>query len=72
MAKRAEFYKDPYGCTASIAPHHIGFRVKIKTDRGDLIHDKIYSTYRGAKVALGKVSEGMMERTGTIKAKPRD
>lgn len=60
-----EYYRDPYGCTASILRHPDGRSLlSVRIPQGDLIHSKTYTTYRGARIALGKLSEGMMEQIG--------
>ena len=59
-----EYYRDPYGCTASILIHPTGkCLLSVRVPQGDLIHSKTYSTYRGARIALGRLSDGMMELT---------
>ena len=59
-----EYFRDPYGCTASILRHPSGKSLlSVRIPQGDLVHSKTYSTYRGARVALGKLSDGMMELT---------
>lgn len=66
MGNIKEFYEDFYGCTASILRHQSGKSLlKIRVPQGDLIHSKTYSTYRGAKIALGIYSDG----TATLKSK---
>ena len=55
---KAEFYRDFSGCTASIRKHAGKFRLRIRTPSGGLlIHSKAYDTYRGAKIALGKIGD---------------
>ena len=51
-----EYYRDIYGCTASITRVPGGFRLKVHTGYRYLIN-KVYSTYRGAKIALGKTGD---------------
>ena len=59
------YYRDPYGCTASIReefkPYH-EYLLRVCDGYGNLIHKKTYSTERGARIALGRLSDGMMER----------
>ena len=59
-----EFYRDPYGCTASILRNPDGrrFLLSVRTPQGVLIYGKTYTTYRGAKIALGRISNGMMTK----------
>ena len=60
-----EFYEDFYGCTASILRHPSGKSLlTVRVPQGDLIHSKTYPTYRGARIALGKMSEGTARQTG--------
>lgn len=61
-----EFYRDPYGCTASITHDTATGKclLTVRIPHGDLIHSKTYDTHKGARIALGKMSEGMMEQTG--------
>lgn len=54
-----EFYRDVYGCTASILRHPSGKSLlSIRISQGDLIHSKTYATYRAAKIAMGHLSDG--------------
>jgi hypothetical protein len=58
-----EFYCDPCGCTASILRHPDGRSLlSVRSPQGVLIHGKTYTTYRGARIALGKISDGTMTR----------
>ena len=57
-----EYFRDPYGCTASIkGPTGGRWTLRLCLPDGSCFHAKTYSTYRGARIALGKKSEGMME-----------
>ena len=61
---KKEFYREPCGCTASILRSPDGrCLLSVRIPQGDLIHSKTYRTYRGAKIALGRMSDGMMELT---------
>jgi len=51
-----EYYKDFYGCTASIAKTKNGYRLKVFAGVRYIVN-KTYSTYRGAKIALGRTGE---------------
>ena len=57
-----KYFKDCYGCTASIS---IDCRTDnstlyVRDGHGNLFHKKTYFSYRSAKIALGKLSGGMM------------
>ena len=54
-----EFYRDAYGCTASILRHPTGKSLlSIRIAQGDLLHSKTYATYRAAKIAMGHLGDG--------------
>lgn len=54
-----ELYKDFYGGRACIRTAKSGeARLTIRTPSGKLIHAKDYKTYRGAKIAMGRMSDG--------------
>ena len=56
---RIEKYVDFYGCRATITVCNDGrSNLAIRTDLGSLVHAKTYNTYHGAKVAMGKLSDG--------------
>ena len=61
-----EYYRSPYGCTASINVAKVSGRARlcVRVPQGDIVHSKTYDTYRGAKTAMGKYFEGMYELTG--------
>ena len=58
------YYRDFYGCTASI---HLrrdkSCLLTMRLPNGDLYCQKTYSTWRGARIALGKMSEGTARPT---------
>ena len=56
MATTKEFWKDIYGCTASIAKTSNGYRLKVFAGYKYIIN-KTYDTYRGARIALGRTGE---------------
>ena len=59
-----EYFRDPYGCTASIREDvnvRTGYILKIRDANGFMFYHKMYRTHKGAKIALSKLSEGMME-----------
>ena len=51
-----EVYKDIYGCTASVEAK--GDKYVLRTSAGNKRTKKEYSTYRGAKCAIGRMSDG--------------
>ena len=56
-----EFYRDCYGCTASIYRRSFDTVVNLTVCDGHgniIIKWRPYRTYRGAKIALGKMSDG--------------
>lgn len=58
-----EVYRDFYGCHASIKNSHDGSaQLTVRTSAGKLIHTKRYSTYRGAKIAMGRLSDGWVKK----------
>ena len=60
------FYRDFYGCTASINLRPNGScLLTMRLPHGDLYCQREYSTWRGARIALGKMSEGTARPTGT-------
>ena len=65
MDRNTEFYEDFYGFTASIRTKPGHCLLTVRMPNGTLYHRRTYNTYRGARVALGKLSEG----TARIKSK---
>ena len=60
--KDETFFGDAYGGTASIRKRSNGlYRLICRTDLGIIYHEDTYATYRGARIALGKVTGGMAE-----------
>lgn len=58
-----EYFRDPYGCTASIHRTSTGrWQLRLCLPDGSCFHSKTYATRRGARIALGLKSEGMMEK----------
>lgn len=53
------FYVDFYGCRADLcqAPGRETTRLIIRTSDGTVIHRKEYRTWRGAKIAMGKLGD---------------
>jgi len=57
-----KYYRDFYGNTASISKTNDSrFRLKVRVSNGQLVHNKVYDTERGAKIALGRSSDGWKE-----------
>jgi len=55
-------FKDFYGCTATITDQNDGkVRLVMKTASGRTITRKSYTTYRGARVAMSRSSDGWNE-----------
>lgn len=71
MITTISYWKDFYGCTASIKHNENGADLTIRTHSGELIQKKHYTTLRGAKIAMGKSSDCWhfvsQKSTGTIK-----
>ena len=64
MARFLERYEDFYGCTYSILHQPDGtYRMAARTPQGNLFHMKTYSSERGVRIALGRISEGTARRT---------
>ena len=55
MQKR--YYKGHYGSTACIAETRKGWRLTASSS-GRRFWNKVYSTYRGARIALGRLGDG--------------
>ena len=65
MKRCIETFEDFYGCTYSIRYQPDGtFRMAARTPHGELFHMKTYASYRGARIALGRITEGTAELTG--------
>ena len=57
------FFRDFYGCTASIRTHYDGSAdLVIRSGQGALILRRSYATDRGARIALGQYSDSWKER----------
>lgn len=55
-------FTDFYGCEANLTEYDDGtVRCIVYNNRGIIFHDKFYKTFRGAKIAIGKMSDGTME-----------
>lgn len=56
-------YRDLIGCEACISERRGGaFRLVAYTPYGTVFHDKTYETFRGARIALGKIGSCWRER----------
>ena len=53
------FYTDFYGCHADLCQylHSETTRLTIRDSRGNIIHRKEYRSWRGAKIAMGKMGD---------------
>ena len=57
-------YKDFYGCTYVIRPNAGGSYDMIgRIPQGDVFHCKNYSSFRGARIAMWKISDGTARPT---------
>ena len=57
-----KYYRDFYGGTATIAPARGGgFRLKVAAKFGPVHTNKVYKTERGARTAMGRLSDGWNE-----------
>lgn len=62
MATIKKTFETFYGGRATITETREGtFRLKLWTSHGSLTTNKIYSTYKGARGALGKLTDGVKE-----------
>ena len=61
----AEYFRDFYGYTAASPVRHNGRSLlTMRLPNGDLYKRKVYTSYRSAKIALGKMTEGTARLTG--------
>ena len=59
---KKKFYRDFYGGSASIARTQTGlYRLRIRGASGNLERNKTYETFRGARIAMGRYSDGWIE-----------
>lgn len=59
---KATYYRDAYGCTASLRTRKDGSAVlKVSDGHGKRFWNVTYMTERGARIALGKLSDGWKE-----------
>lgn len=70
MKRYLECFTDFYGCTYSILHQPDGtYRMAARTQQGNLFHMKTYSSERGVRIALGRLTEGtarLTERTEVV------
>lgn len=66
-----EYYRDFYGCVATIEKYQYCCVLTIKTGNGDIIHKKTYQTHKGARIAMGKLSDcwHFIKASGRVKIK---
>lgn len=60
---RVEYYRDPYGCTAVLRRLSNGtFYLTVTNPYGiHLCKRRPFLSHKGARIALGKMSDGMMQ-----------
>lgn len=64
MKRFKETFEDFYGCTYSILQQPDGsYRMAARTPQGNLFHMKTYSSERGVRIALGRLTEGTARLT---------
>lgn len=58
-------YTDFYGCTATLqqAAGRETTKLTVRTSGGHLIHRQEYHTWRGAKIAMGKLGDCWREKS---------
>lgn len=54
-------YKGVYGDSASITMRNGKYYLTARTAYGDIYHKGTYKTFKGARIALGRLTEGMIE-----------
>lgn len=65
MKRYLERFEDFYGCTYSILQQPDGtYRMAARTPQGNLFHMKTYSSERGVRIALGRLTDGTARPTG--------
>ena len=60
------YFKDFYGCTASIAEEpgeEFPYRLKVSAANGHRFCDRTYRTYKGARAAMGRMGDCWEETT---------
>lgn len=56
------YFHDFYGSTASIKQWGNKWILTARTCYGDIFYKKTYGTYRGARIALGRIGDAWRER----------
>ena len=54
----ATYYRGIYGCSASIKIGRESALLTVRNPYGEMIHRKRYKTSHGARIAMGKMSDG--------------
>lgn len=57
------YFRDSYGCTASLAKRPDGVLLSVRDGHGRLLIRRTYATEHGARIALGRCSDCWRERT---------
>lgn len=57
MITTTEFYRDFYGCTASVKHNDNRAILTVRTSSGGLVKKQEYRTRHGAMIALGRLSD---------------
>ena len=57
------YFKDFYGCTASISEGagEFPYRLKVSAANGHRFCNRTYQTYKGARTAMGRMGDGWKE-----------
>jgi len=63
--KQIRYYRDFYGCTASISEGRgeYPFRLKVAAGNGHVFCDRRYTTFKGARCAMGRMGDLWREVT---------
>lgn len=59
---KVTYYEDFYGSTASLKEWGSKWILTVRLPSGDLYSKKSYPTYKGAKIALGRMGDAWRER----------
>ena len=57
-----QYFEDFYGSTASIKQWGKKWILTVRLSQGNLYSKKSYATYKGAKIALGKMGDAWREK----------
>ena len=68
------YYVDFYGCHADLCQYlnRETTRLTIRSRDGAIIHRKEYRTWRGAKIAMGKLGDCWRNELLSAKSEPRE